>query len=239
MSIDVVRATGNTGVLLSTTNLTLDITQPYTVMFWLKPVTALSQYYRAYRFDTDSSNYDMFETDGNMTTLNARSVVGGSSDQTFQASLVVGTWTHIAFVAEAANIKIMQDGTNVQTKVRTLDETSRAAATLFQLGREGLSGGERGFSYFAMKVYQRAMTAAEVFEESNCVYPKSTANLINWHPLWGTADAKDYYGTMDLTVGSACLDGTDNPAIAYSSGQERYVVTSSGAPAARRIFLIS
>jgi len=100
-----------------------------------------------------------------------------------------------------------------------------------------IGGGESSDEWFnggaaAVKVYNAALTAAEVEAELAQYQPRRTTNLTNWYPLI-VPETTDYSGNgNNLTAGSTETTTEDGPPIPWGSSRPRLIhIPDTGPPA--------
>lgn len=178
--------------------------------------------------DIDGTTHSLFLTGGN---------VNGTA-------LTVGTWYHTAFVIDGTstgNFKGYLNGVlDITTGATTGSLSEIRLATRVVGGSEWLNG-----CLAAVKIYDAALTAAEINAERFQIAPMRWENLNSFFPLFTAADAAtDYSGYgRNLTV-AGTLATEDAPPIPWRIGRTRYQAQvaapapATGQPASRRFALM-
>jgi len=126
----------------------------------------------------------------------------------------VGTWKHLALVVEGTGIgqaKVYVNG----TLTLTLDGKSALTGTTLRLGTR--AGGDSPWTgrVAASKVWDVALTAAQVAQEVWVYQPVRWASLNAWAPLLTHTNVQDYtVNARDWTTGGT-LTTEDGPPIAW------------------------
>lgn len=89
-----------------------------------------------------------------------------------------------------------------------------------------------------IKMFDAALTAAEIQQEMLALRPQRFANLWGWWPLWGAADIADYSGNGRTLTAGGTLTTEDGPPVSYgalaiwppftASGGTQYTQAASG-----------
>lgn len=199
----------------------LDHNSPYTVMCWIRPssisgapcIFAVS----AGTYSANGEELYISVSLGNRLTLYA---VNGATDGFGSPNgsvLSTNTWYHVAIVRESTtSLKSYLNGVYEQTC--TVSAASRTASSRMEFGAWS-SGNNDPFSgrMHAIKIWDVALTAAEIAQEMNTVAPRKLANLWGWYPTRpGSGErAKDYSGNgRDFTEGGTLTDD-DPPPISW------------------------
>jgi hypothetical protein len=162
-------------------------------------------------------------TQGDGTTADLITVVGTPSRfQTGVQSITVGTWYHYAIVRNGSTIRLyVGSETAASTLITTLEDSRLAPQTsVWRFTATGSSGSglSADASIERFKLYNAALTLAEINAERTSLGPSSTTNLWSYNPF--TA-AGSYGGT----------DGS-NPMTFTEQGGANFSTVSGPSPVA-------
>lgn len=192
-----------------------DINAAYTITGWLRVTTANG----AGVFAVGSGSLTTYEDSDALvlaSPLRCYSYKSGSGSNTDSTSYEAGSdwegvWQHVALVrTSSTDLAVYRNGVK-NTASNTTDVTSRTAPGWFLLG----------FGYFEdaldgrlkdVKVWTRALSAAELLNESKQSRPMSATSLYAWYPLAPGSRTKDFSGNgHDLTEINSPTDEADPP----------------------------
>ncbi len=191
----------------------LDLTTGMTLQAWVRP-TASNDWRTAIMKERPSGlAYTLYSA--GLTQPSGYVHAGGDSSAQGPTALPVNTWSHLAVTYDNATIRLYVNGTQVATRAQTGAMT--VSASVLRLGGNGVWG-----EYFAglmddVRVYNRALTAAEIAADrdtpvsGDSVAPSAPTGLV----------AVGGLGTASLTWTAA----TDNIAV---TGYDVHRSTTSG-----------
>lgn len=199
----------------------LDHNSAYTVMCWIRPssisgapcIFAVS----AGTYSANGEELYISASLGNRLTLYA---VNGGTDGFGSPNgsvLSANTWYHVAIVRESTtSLKSYLNGVYEQTC--TVSAASRSASSRMEFGAWS-AGNNDPFSgrIHAIKIWNTALTEAEIAQEVYTVAPRKLDSLWGWYPTRpGSGErAKDYSGNgRDWTEGGTLTDD-DPPPISW------------------------
>ena len=199
----------------------LDHNSAYTVMCWIRPssisgapcIFAVS----AGTYSANGEELYISVSLGNRLTLYA---VNGGTDGFGSPNgsvLSANTWYHVAIVRESTtSLKSYLNGVYEQTC--TVSAASRSASSRMEFGAWS-AGNNDPFSgrIHAIKIWNTALTEAEIAQEVYTVAPRKLDSLWGWYPTRpGSGErAKDYSGNgRSLTEGGTLTDD-DPPPISW------------------------
>ncbi len=204
-----VRVDNSADTLSRTTD--LPATASFTMMAWVRLVVDTNSFSAIFHYgrnDTTADDEEMWlQTNTDGTTLNldvpGASIVLGSA-------LTVGTWYHLAVVKSGTAYTAYLNGTSDITATGNAPTSARLDVMNDQWV-EQLNG-----RMCAVKIYEAALTQAEILNEMRSYRPKRTANLYGWWPMLSAGDgAVDYSGNgRDWTVGGT-LTTEDGPPVSW------------------------
>lgn len=194
----------------------LDYNSGYTIMCWAYPVSNPAAQITLFSVANNGSNLDRLRSNSGGTSWSSQSIVGGTSVNTTGASVSYGSWQHWAMVRrDASNLDTYLNGTLDATSNQSV--SGRAAAAQLDIGNSNGASTYFNGRVFAIKIWDVALTAAEIAQEMNTVAPRKLANLWGWYPTRpGSGErAKDYSGNgRDFTEGGTLTD-EDPPPISW------------------------
>ena len=196
----------------------LDHNSAYTVMCWIRPssisgapcIFAVS----AGTYSANGEELYISASLGNRLTLYA---VNGGTDGFGSPNgsvLSANTWYHVAIVRESTtSLKSYLNGVYEQTC--TVSAASRSASSRMEFGAWS-AGNNDPFSgrIHAIKIWNTALTEAEIAQEVYTVAPRKLDSLWGWYPTRpGSGErAKDYSGNgRDWTEGGTLTDDDPPP----------------------------
>lgn len=161
--------------------------------------------------NADGTSYDFIGVTSDGTSL---VVDGGASGVNVQA-LSLGTWYTIAMVrsSDTSLIGYCYDGATLNSGTDTVDVSARGALTSM------VTGGALGTYLWngrtsCQKLWNRALTSAEILNEARTIRVQDATSLYAWWPMFaGSAEyIKDYSGNgRDFTAGGTLTEEQDPP----------------------------
>ena len=138
------------------------------------------------------------------------------------------TWYQIAAVVNGANATFYRSAAGDPiTSVSVSNFTPPATPNQLWLGTDAFGGWWDG-RIAAVKVWDAALTTAEVEAELSQQQPKRTTNLIRWHPFV-TAETTDYSGLDNTLTGGTGATTEDGPPIPWGSAIPVLLLPAAGA----------
>jgi hypothetical protein len=154
---------------------------------------------------------------------NGTTIIGAFSDATEISSpavdMTVGTWFRIALIRASATSATLYRGAFGSPLTATTDAAMSTNITgtpaKLWLGGDSYSAEWWNGRLANVKLYNAALTQAEVETELGQYVPVRTANLLRWHPMIG-AETTDRSGNGNtLTAGSTAANTEDGPPIPW------------------------
>ena len=169
----------------------LHLSTGMTLEAWVNPTTVSNSWRDVIHKGSD--NYFLEATSTGGSAPAGGGIFGnGSATTTVKAptALTRSTWSHIALTYDGATLRMFVNGTQVATQART--GAIRTSTNPLQIGSDSIFGQYFSGSIDEVRVYNRALTAAEVQSDMNT-------------PLGGTADNQppSAPGTLTATAASA------------------------------------
>lgn len=223
----------------ATSKAVLDTTKSYTVSAWVrlddlsKPQVVLSQ-----NGSTFSPFYVLYNSSNGywgMITTGADSANPVYSSSYMAAPVAANTWTHVAFVYNAA-AKTMQLVVNGKWYIEKTAATAWASSGTMQIGRglmEGTYHYPLGGSVDEVRVWQRSLSFHELIRDARLLNPATGDQHAELTAHWDAAttasgatelaDASGYGRTLTVSGGAngngeaIALDGTDDSASSDSA----------------------
>jgi len=142
---------------------------------------------------------------------------GGSPTIVSGGSVAAATWLHLAMVRESNTVlKAYLNGALVAT--HTTDISGRSSVTRQEMGGQSASNnGPLDGRMAHAKMWDAALSVAEVINEMAVARPVRFANLWNWAPLWDSAFVFDQSGAAHDWSTAGSLSTEDGPAVAYGA----------------------
>ncbi len=208
---------------LDRTTSLLDYNNPYSFMGWFYLVTDRNNFTTFMVVHQSTGSYDHLGTDGSGTLLRLDDI-GSAANGT---DLALTTWYHLAMVRESAtSLKAYLNGvvdltlTNnagsrggvVHNEISTFTGLTRHASARVQ----------------AIKMYDAALTQAEVQQEMRSILPRRLANINAWYPCFpgSTERLKDYSGNGRNWTEVGTLSDEDPGPLGWGSPVSIYPVVS-------------
>ena len=203
---------------LARTSGVLDYNGTYTWMAWVRYNSDLNAYGHIFGINRNdaAANYDYIGLNGTGEALISLVDVGGALTEETGSNLTASTWYHICAVrASTTSLAIYLNGTLSTTNTRNV--TGRSASTRMEIGGFSTSDFDRtDIRVAAVKIWNTALSAAELAQEIYRITPAQFTGLWLWSPLIGsTTDIGDYSGNArDWTAGGT-LTVEDGPPVSW------------------------
>ena len=203
---------------LARTSGVLDYNGTYTWMAWIRFNSDLNAYGHMFGINRNdaAANYDYVGLNGSGDGLITLVDIGGAYTEQTGSNLTAGTWYHICAVrASTTSLAIYLNGTLDSTNTRSV--SGRSASTRMEIGGFSTSDFDRtDIRATAVKIWNTALTAAEIAQEIYRITPAQFTGLWLWSPLIGsTTDIGDYSGNArDWTAGGT-LTVEDGPPVSW------------------------
>jgi len=201
----------STGLLSRTTNVP-DYNATYTLMGWYKAefLTAHIPYILNIQ-NTAGTQWDAVILQNSMTRVDMDTNAGITTGPTLT---FVDTWKHLALVRESStSAKIYVDGSLQVTSTVSVG-TSRTA-NLIVAGFSGTAGYQAQGALAAVKIWDRALTAAEVAQEMRTIRPGSLLSINSWFPMLPGRRTIDHIYARNLT--EANYSDADGPPVSWGA----------------------
>ena len=140
-----------------------------------------------------------------------------------------GTWYQIAGVVNGANATFYRSAAGSALTSASVTDFTPPTPNQLWLGADAFGGWWDG-RIASVKIWNVALTAAEVERELTQYVPKRTANLLRWHPFVN-ADPTDYSGNGYTLSGGTGATTEDGPPIPWGSAIPLVLLPSSSGPA--------
>lgn len=136
------------------------------------------------------------------------------------ATLTTGVWFYWCMTGTAAGAGSL-DGyymlpgatslTTQQTTGASFTQTTMVIGNYDDAGTEFFNG-----DIMAVKVWDRVLTTAEMFQESAHIRPLYTFGLTHWYPLWNTSSQTiDFSGNAQTLTSGGTKADADNPPVSW------------------------
>ena len=161
-------------------------------------------------FFTDNSSYITIGTSDDGTTLRIITPAGSATG----SSLSVATWYHLAFVHNGTSLTLYLNGvSNV-----TLTDSTTFTLAYFLLGSNTTANWLNG-RIAAIKVWNAALTQAEIQQEIYTIRPNRFADLYGWWPAFPGATERlaDYSGNGRTWTAGGTLTDEDPPPVSWGA----------------------
>lgn len=196
-----------------------------TFMCWIFPLVGTTRRGIMSKF-TDTTTRTEFSmdisTDAELGFLASGAIFG----RTAAATLVNNTLAHVAFVyngagaANADRCKIYKDGAEITplTFTGTIPATLSSPSGGVIIGRAADAGSFFDATISHVKMWNAALTLAELKQEKESYHPVRTSNLILWAPYDDGTSARDYSGRGNHGTVTGAVQAA-GPPISYGAAQ--------------------
>lgn len=195
---------------------------PFTICFWFYLSVDRNAYSAlTWIHSSGTTRHNLFLS-SNGTQLG----LWNGSIETNGSNLTVGTWAHLAHVANG----IGTAGNHLAYLNGLLDVSqagNNGAYNTMRMGSDGvdLINGRMA----AIKIYGATLTAAEIAAEMCQYLPVRTANLNGFYPLFTVGDDEiDFSGNANNWTVGGTLATEDGPPIPWKASPRQRIVTSGG-----------
>lgn len=224
--------------LRRTTN--LPDNDPFTFMAWVNLRADLNTYTPIfYRTANNFNPYWFFGTNNTGTVL-LLDINEASGAEYTGGALVVDVWAHVAFTRSGTTPAMYLNG--VPTGTPTILAPDALTNDEITLGHtDDADGLPSNLAMAAEKIFNAALTQAEIQQEMRSFTPYRTLNLNTWLPCVDTVlanNAKDLSGNgYDMTVGGTPTI-EDGPPIPWRSSRRNRIYVPSAAPPTTQGYII-
>jgi len=148
-------------------------------------------------------------------------------------TLVAGEWTYIGFSGTSnpgeARVAVRTAGSSSFVGGTSSQANVTFNANILRIGCSSSTSEFLNGSMAAVKVWDAAMTEAELQLEAWTYMPQRTANLRAWYPLL-KPDPNDASGNGQTLSGGTGTTLDDGPPISWSTGRHRIVIPTASTP---------
>lgn len=187
-----------------------------TLMAWLYPTAnpAASAYFNALA-EYGALGVSIFNTAG--TT---RWNLGTATTDNTGSVVSLNTWAHLTMTTSSATAHTLYlNGVSDATSVGS------GSATRVIVGNYDLASAAWTGRIAAVKIWDGALTAAEIAQEMRQLLPARLANFKAFYPLFSASDLVDYSGqAQSLTTNGTAPTSADGPPVPWKSGRRRFFV---------------
>jgi len=195
-----------------------------TIMFWVRLVSDLNTYAPFFYRTANSANpYIYLGTDADGTTLlldsNARPITGNA--------LSTGTWYHIAYVLNGSSHTVYLNGVSNITLTEAFSPTNDEITIGHTDSNDNVPSDTR---FACIKIWDAALTAAEIQQEMYVIRPARYGNLYGFYPVFAGSGqrARDYSGLgHDFTEGGTLTD-EDPPPVTWGAPVMAFPILAAG-----------
>jgi len=177
----------------------------YTIMLWAYPDTSTGGWTTPINLSTETGYYDLIQADwsSGQWELYIQDSGGFYGGYFGASSISLNTWQHLAMVRYADNDhQGFLNGISKITETVAIDPRTVGGLAIGSTGA-GSPGEWFDGRVAYIKIWTAALTAAEIQAEMLSAFPKRTADLYGYWPLYesGASSVKDYSGNgRDFTV---------------------------------------
>jgi hypothetical protein len=180
---------------------------PVTICKWVMIVTDRNNYSNFFQLtNAGASTYSIVGTDSNGTTLRCQTQNGTTTG----TNLSTGTWYHIAYTRSGATHTVYLNG------VSDISRSDNNAVTMEAFVLGGLSNWLNG-RVARCKMWNAALSQAEIQQEMYTIRPVRFADLYAWWPMFpgATVRLEDSSGNGNTLIEGGTLSDEDDPPISY------------------------
>ena len=211
------------GDYLQRTATVIDYNSAYTVCLWAYVTsTSLGTYPAFFSVNINSgdgtSGYDVLATTENGDYLSVGSQAGETTDAG-GTQFTHGTWVHVAMVRpDTSNLLGYLNGT-LRITGSTSGTGGRAASGSMVVGHFHTTYSQLGGRTFALKMWQEALSAAQIAQEMQTILPRHFSSLWGWWPMLpGSGErVKDYSGSGRDWTENGTLSDADHPPMSWGA----------------------
>lgn len=171
------------------------------------------------------SDFLLIETNNDGTTQMAVDDQGGGTVIATMTNMTVGTWYCSGWSKTGTSITFFYGTAGAAGNFTTQTVTTNALTVdKLLIGNDAFSEPLDG-CIAGVKIWEAALTTAEMENEKQQLDPLRTANLWAYYPLFSAADCTvDYTGQgRTLTVGNVLTTGDDNPPVPVRMARNRVI----------------
>ncbi|HEV2778820.1 MAG TPA: LamG domain-containing protein [Actinophytocola sp.] len=189
----------------------------YTFAAWIRPAAVGATNRVVYWLTTSGDVFTGIQVRSNASTdLQAYDSGSYAFNGLGPLSASAGVWYRVALVVNGANATFYRAAAgDVLGSASAANFTTPATPTSFHLGDDPYDEYWDG-RLAAVKMWQAALTPAEVEVELGQYTPRRTADLLRWHPFI-TAEATDYSGNGHTLSGGTGTTTEDGPPIPWGA----------------------
>lgn len=142
----------------------LDLTTGLTVEAWVRPTTTTGWRTVAMKERSGGLSYALY-TSGEGPQPSAFGSIGGDRSVVGPSALPINTWSHLATTYDGATMRLYVDGTQVASRPQT--GALATSTSPLSLGGNGVWGEHFSGTMDDVRIYRRALTAAEIGIDRN------------------------------------------------------------------------
>lgn len=196
-----------------------------TAIFFAKISVDRNNFSTVLNLGSSTTNYVVFQTDSNGTTMQMWLNGAGITVNTSGINMVVGRWYAFAGVIASTISRTFYWKLATATAVSS---SSPAATIVFgafnqaKIGQSAFAGDDYNGCIAGIKIYEAALSQAQIENEWRQIAPIRTANLWAFYPLLagGLAATPDWSGNgKTLTLAGTIDDSDNNPEVPWRLGQ--------------------
>lgn len=194
----------------------------YTWMAWVYHTTLPAAYGTHFIVQSaaggaNSADYFQVDSQGTHHFEWGLSIANSFTSRTTTATVSTGTWYHVALVrASATSLQGYVNGAADGAAI-TVDISARASVSREDMGAYGASSDPLNGRIAYCKMFNRALSAAEVLNEMRAIRPVHPSSVWAFYPLWPNARARDYSGNGRDWTEAGTLTDEDPPPISWGA----------------------
>jgi hypothetical protein len=214
----------NGGEFLQRTASVLDYNAAYTVCLWAYVTnTSLGTFPAFFSVNIatgdGTSGYDYLATTENGDYLSIGSQAGETTDAG-GVQFTNGTWVHVALVRPDTTQLLGYVNGALRITASGSATGGRGAAGSMSVAKFYDVYSQLGGRTFALKIWQEALTAAQIAQEMHTILPRHWGSLWGWWPMLpGSGErTRDYGGNGRTWTENGTLSDTDHPPVSWGAG---------------------
>jgi hypothetical protein len=218
---------------LRSSGATIDYNSAYTWMAWIYLTTLPSGSDPSILKTDNTGSYssEMLRINDSNDSLRMDVENAGGSSNVVGSALSASTWYHVAIVrTSSSNLYVYLNGVLDITNTRSV--ASRGASSRMWVGSRDAGADFFNGRIHAMKLWQAALSAAEVQAEMHLVTPSRWSNLWEWYPIMpgATERVTGYANAYNFTEYNSPTDAASDNGIAWGGAQYILSHVAAGGP---------